>query len=254
MVQTARRIGFPLFAGSSLPVTWRRPELELPLGVRIKEALVASRGELEIYGIHALESLQCMVERRNAPDQGVRAVTCLEGEAVWQAGDNGLWSWELLEHALGRGTSLNVGDIRDNCQQFTPPPHRPTFLKGPVAFLIEYRDGLRAAVLLINGHHDDTTFAASLEGEKKPVSTLFYLPAPPGAGFLQALTVKIEDFLGRAAPPYPVERTLLTGGILDWALESRVRGHKRLETPDLEVKYDPPADSGFLRGDYVRPA
>ena len=75
-----------------------------------------------------------------------------------------------------------------------------------------------------------------------------------GAGFLQALTVKIEDFLGRAAPPYPVERTLLTGGILDWALESRVRGHKRLETPDLEVKYDPPADSGFLRGDYVRPA
>src|SRR5262249_9088036 len=51
MVQIARKLGFPLMAGSSLPVTWRRPELELPLGVRIQEALVASRGELEIYGI-----------------------------------------------------------------------------------------------------------------------------------------------------------------------------------------------------------
>src|SRR5262249_38680629 len=63
MVETARQVGFPLFAGSSLPVTWRRPELELPLGVGIQDALVVSRGELEIYGFHALEALQCMVER-----------------------------------------------------------------------------------------------------------------------------------------------------------------------------------------------
>src|SRR5262249_4450758 len=46
MATLARKMAFPLFAGSSLPVTWRRPELELPLGVNIKEALVASRGEL----------------------------------------------------------------------------------------------------------------------------------------------------------------------------------------------------------------
>jgi hypothetical protein len=253
MVEKARRITFPLFAGSSLPVTWRRPELELPLGVRIKEALVASRGELEVYGIHALEALQCMVERRTRGQQGVEAVTCLQGDAVWKAGDAGLWSWELLEHALGRSPSLNVGDIRDNCRHFTPPPGRPTFLRGPVAFLIEYRDGLRATVLLLNGHHDDTTFAARIEGENKPVSTLFYLPPPPGAGFLQALTVKIETFLATGRPPYPVERTLLAGGILDWALESKIRGQIRLQTPDLDVKYEPPPDSGFMKGSYATP-
>src|SRR5450755_536015 len=56
MADTARRVGFPLMAGSSLPVTWRRPELELPLGVRMQGALVASRGELEIFGFHALET------------------------------------------------------------------------------------------------------------------------------------------------------------------------------------------------------
>src|SRR5262249_45509281 len=144
--------------------------------------------------------------------------------------------------------SCNVGDVRDNCQHFVPPPGRPTFPKGPVAFLIEYRDGLRATVLLLNGHVDDTTFAARVTGKKQPVSTLFYLPPPPGAAFLEALTVKIEDFLVAGKPPYPIERTLLTGGILDVALESRVRGHQRLETPDLDVSYDPPRDSGFLRG------
>jgi hypothetical protein len=253
MVETARKLGFPLFAGSSLPVTWRRPELELPLGAEIKEALVASRGELEIYGIHALESLQCMVERRTKGQQGVSAVTCLEGDAVWEAGDRGVWSWELLEHALGRSPSLNVGNVRDNCRQFVPPPGRPTFLRGPIAFVVEYRDGLRATVLILNGHVDDTTFAARLAGEPKPVSTLFYLPPPPGAAFLQALTVKIEDFLATGKTPYPIERTLLTGGILDAVLESRVKDHRRLETPDLDVSYDPPRDSGFLRGDETNP-
>jgi hypothetical protein len=254
MCDTARKMGFPLMAGSSLPVTWRRPELELPLGVGIEEALVASRGEMEIYGFHALEALQCMVERRTKARQGVRAVTCLEGNAVWKAGDDGVWSWELLEHALGRSPSRNVGDVRENCRQFRPPPGRPTFPRGPVAFVVVYRDGLRATALLLNGHTDDTTFAARLAGQKKPVSTLFYLPPPPGAGFLEALTMKIEGFLGTGRPPYPVERTVLTGGMLDLALESRVNGQKRLETPDLDVDYDPPGDSGFVRGDYTKPA
>ena len=254
MVETARQVGFPLMAGSSLPVTWRRPELELPLGVPIREALVASRGELEVFGIHSLEALQCMVERRTRGQQGVKSVTCLEGDAVWKAGDDGVWSWELLEHAIGRSPSRNVGDIRENCRHFRPATGNLKFVVSPVAFVIEYRDGLRATVLTVSGHVDDTTFAARIEGEARPVSTLFYLPPPPGAAFLEALTVKIEDFLTTGRPPYPIERTLLTGGILDAALESRVLGHSRIETPDVDIRYDPPADSGFLRGDYTAPA
>lgn len=253
MVNTARKMGFGLFAGSSLPVTWRRPELELPLNCRIREALVASRGELEIFGIHALEALQCMVERRLRGQQGVTAVTCLTGDAVWKAGDAGSWSWELLEHAVGRSPSRNTGDIRRNCRHYVPLV-RPALLRSPTAFLIEYRDGLRATVLILNGHVDDTTFAARVDGEKRPVSTHFYLPPPPGAAFLEALTMKIETFLETGRPPYPVERTLLTGGILDVALESRLKDSRRVETPDLDVLYDPPKDSGFMRGDYVSPA
>ena len=210
---------------------------------------MASRGEIEIFGIHALESLQCMVERRAKAERGVKAVTCLGGDAVWKAGDAGLWSWDLLEAALSRSPSLNVGDVRDNCRQFAPPPNR-TFPKGPLAFVVEYRDGLKATALLLNGHVDDTTFAGRLTDKKEPVSTLFNLPPPPGAGFLQALAVKIEAFLATGKPSQPLERTLLTGGILDVALESRFRGGKRLETPDLDIVYQAPSESGFLRGQY----
>ena len=254
MYDTARKIGFPLMAGSSLPVTWRRPELELPVGVRLREVLVAAKGELEIYGIHALEALQCMAERRTRGQQGVRSVRCLEGEEVWKAGDAGEWSWELLEHALGRSPSLNAGDVRRNCRHWQPITGRPSYVRGPVLFQVEYRDGLRGSVLMLHGHHDDTCFAGRIDGEKRPVSTLFYLPAPPGAAFLQALTMKIEDFLATGRPSQPVERTLLTGGILDWVLESRVRKHQRLQTDDLDISYEPPAQSGFVRGSETHPA
>lgn len=263
MVTTARKMGFPLMAGSSLPVTWRRPELEFKLGTKIIEALVASRGELEIYGIHALETLQCMVERRfeangqrkpaGVPNQGVKAVTSLQGDAVWKAGDDGRWSWELLEHALGRSVSRNAGDIRANCKRFPKPPNWDYYAKGPIAFLIEYTDGLKATVLQLDGHVADETFAARIDAEKKPQSCLFWLPPPPGAAFLEALSAHVETFLATGKPPYPVERTQLTGGILDYALESRVNNSKRLETPDLDIRYAPPADSGFMRGDYARP-
>jgi hypothetical protein len=251
MFEAARASKIPMMAGSSLPVTWRLPELEFPLGLNWKEAVVASRGEIEIFGFHALESLQCMVERRNrhGRTQGVAAVTCFEGEAVWQAQAKGLWSTDLLESALHRSHTLNPGDIRQNTRDFVPPPNRPSFLATPIAFVVEYVDGFRGTALILNGHVDDTTFAARLDRPVNPVvSTLLYLPAPPGARFFDPLVLRIEDFFRTGRPPYPVERTLLTGGMLDALLESRLRRGQRIETPELaSIDYEAPVDSGFIR-------
>lgn len=253
MVEAAGALKVPLMAGSSLPVTWRLPALEVPLGRPWVGALVASRGDLEIFGFHALETLQCMVERRDRKGkaQGVVAVTCLEGDAVWAAGEAGVWSRALLDLALSRSHTLNPGDVRQNTRDYAPPPGKDglTKLRRPIAFVVEYADGLRASALILNGQVDDTTFAGQLGGDRPgTVSTLFYLPAPPGARFFDPLVLRIEDFFRTGRSPYPVARTLLTGGILDAALESRVRGHSRIATPDLaSLDYEPPADSGFLR-------
>ncbi len=245
MLGWAQELKFPMMAGSSLPVTWRKPELELKLDTPIEDALVACYGPIEVYGFHALETLQVMMERRKGGETGVKAVTCLTGKDVWKAGDQGRWSWDLLDAALARSETLNQGDIRKNVGSMSVQGQPVT---PPTAFLIEYCDGTRGTVLLCNGHIQDFCFAAKIKGEARPASCLFRLPPPPGARFMDALVHNIEKFLDHGKAPYPVERTLLTTGILDAVMTSHDKRGTRLETPELEVRYVAPADSGFLRG------
>jgi hypothetical protein len=250
MMDWAKELKFPLMAGSSLPVTWRRPELELPLQSRVEDALVAAYGPIEVYGFHALETLQVMVERRAGGETGVRAVTCLTGNDVWRAGDAGQWSWDLLEAALGRSETVNPGDIRQNVGSMRVGNHPES---PAIAFLLEYRDGTRGTILLLNGHIRDFCFAAQLRGESKLASCMFYLPEPPGAKFFDCLVGNIEKLLETGKSPYPADRTLLTSGILDAALESHYRRGQKVETPELDVRYAAPDDSGFFRGSVAAP-
>jgi hypothetical protein len=186
-----------------------------------------------------------MQERRRGGETGVRAVTCLTAKDVWQAGDAGRWSWDLLRAALRRSETVNPGDVRRNVGAFGVGGMPPT---PATAFLIEYRDGTRGTILLLNGHIQDFVFAGRVRGESKPQSCLLLLPQTPGARFFDALVANIEKLLEHGRSPYPVERTLLTTGVLDAAMESHKRRGERVETPELDVRYTAPADSGFLRG------
>src|SRR5512142_126712 len=92
MVDASKRLRFPMLAGSSLPVTWRLPDLELPLGCEIEDALMVGEGGSDPMDFHALEAMQCMIERRKGGETGVRSVQLIEGDAVWKTGDAGRWS------------------------------------------------------------------------------------------------------------------------------------------------------------------
>jgi hypothetical protein len=251
MVGLARDLEFPLMAGSSLPVTWRRPELEPALDTPIEDALVAAFGPIEVYGFHALEALQVMMERRKGGETGVKSVTCLSGKDVWKAGDEGRWSWDLLEAALSRCETIALGDLRKNVGS-APVAKMPA--TPALAFLVEYTEGTRGTTLLLNSHMQDFAFAAKVKGEPKPISCMYYLPQPPGARYFDALVHNIEKLFDTGKSPYPVERTLLTSGVLDAAMESHYRRGTKVETPELSVRYAAPADSGFLRGSVTSPA
>ena len=241
MVATAKELKFGLMAGSSLPVTWRRPEIEPTVGTPFKEAVVTfgfDRGSVEIYLFHALEVLQSMLERRAGGETGVKSVEFLHGDAVWKAGDAGRWSWRLANAALSRCASHNVGPVRENVLK-------------PQAVLVEYLDGTRGAVLNLIEQTSEFAFAGTIEGRTEPLSSCFYLPAPPGARFFDPLTFNIEKFFASGTPPYPVERTLLTSTMTDLATLSQHQGGQVIANPALAVKYSAPADSGFFRGPYV---
>jgi hypothetical protein len=233
-VDWSRELKFPLQAGSSLPVTWRRPELELPLGTEMAEALVVAFSHPERYGFHALETLQCHVERRKGGESGIKAVTALRGDAVWKAGEKGVWSRELMKAAISRSRTVNPGKVRDNA-------------KSPEAFLLEYRDGFRATVLMLTDHVADFTFAVKT-ADGKVHSTLHYLPNPPGAKYFDALSYNIERMLAAGKAVIPIERTLLVSGVLESLMHSRFEKSIRLQTPHLKVAYTAPKNSGFFRG------
>ncbi|HEY2787497.1 MAG TPA: hypothetical protein VGJ05_21250, partial [Fimbriiglobus sp.] len=224
-------------AGSSLPVTFRRPEWEMPFGAKVEEAVVCHYGDMEVYGFHGLETLQCLMERRKGGETGVKSVTTLKGNAVWKAWDRGAWSKALTEKALRRSATRDFGKPSDYCE-------------NPVAFLIEYRDGTKATVLNLHGYVADITAAVKLAGDPKIESTLFVLPAPPGARFFDPLTFHIEKLIATGRSPYPVERTLLTTTILDFAHRSAADGGKPMTDPLLDVKYAGVDRSFFFRGPY----
>jgi len=224
--------------------------LELPSQTPVEEALVAAYGPIEVYGFHALETLQVMMERRAGGETGVRAVTCLTGNDVWKAGDAGRWSWDLLEHALGCSETVNPGDIRSNVGSMAVGSHPKA---PPTAFLVEYRDGTRGTILLLTGHIRDFCFAARTKGVSRPASCMFYLPEPPGAKYFDCLVGNIEKLFENGKSPYAVERTLLTTGVLDAAMESHYRRGQRIDTAELDIRYAAPLDSGFFRGSIAAP-
>ena len=60
MVEVSKKLQFPMLAGSSLPVTWRVPSIELPLDSVIEEALMVGVGSSDASDYHALESRVCL--------------------------------------------------------------------------------------------------------------------------------------------------------------------------------------------------
>jgi len=247
MVKTAHRLGFPLLAGSSLPVTWRLPDVDIPLGAQVEEAVMVGVGSLDGMDFDALETLQCMLERRKGGETGVKAVQLLEGDDVWAAGNAGRWSKDLLSSALSRSdTPMGLTVLDGRTQDLVASGVLPQLVKDPAAYCIEYSDGTRATLLLLNGAIMDYNIAARVAGHGI-VSTQFFLPPPPNVADSTCLAAKIEQTFQSGSAAYPVERTLLTTGVLDACLHSRHKLNQRLETPQLAVSYQPPTESQYAR-------
>jgi hypothetical protein len=248
MVQTARSMGFPLLAGSSLPVTWRMPAIDMPYGAPVDEVLGIGFGPRDIYDFHALEMIQCMAERRRGGETGVVAVQALRGQAVWDALQAGSWeaggfSARLFEACLCRSQTLAQDDVTSH--RYPTLEEMQRWTRDPVAYRYEHADGLKATMLQLNGLVRDFTFAAQLRGQAEPLSTLFYLPDNPNVVYSAALMSKAEEMFVTGQAPYPVERTLLTSGLVAAALSSLAQGQKRLETPYLAIRYTAPQASQF---------
>jgi hypothetical protein len=240
-------------AGSSLPVTWRIPSIDMPLDAEVEEVLTVGNGGVDSYDFHSLETIQCFVERRRGGEQGVVQLQALKGDAVWDAMSRGRWAsggWDpaLFEACLCRSQQL-VPAREGFGHDYPKPADIRRMVASPVAYRFEYADGLKATMLLLNGLVGDITFAARLKGQAEPLSTLMLLGPDHGTQphNFDALVWHIEQFVKHGKPTYPVERTLLTTGLVAAGVESLWQKGAVIKTPHLAIRYQPTPNSTYRR-------
>jgi hypothetical protein len=223
----------------------------------VEEALTVSIGSVDSYDFHALDALQCMLERRNGGETGILSVQAARGEQVWRQMEQGSWEaggWSprLFEACLSRSHMLAQSSehLGAYTHRYPTDAHVRELVADPISYRIQYKDGTRATMLLMNGLVGDFNFAAKLKGQEKLVSTLFYLDS----GGTNAHNVQYSSILMSGAEKmflsgstlYPVERTLLSGGMTEAGCQSLAAGGELIETPYMsEVTYSMPPTSLF---------
>jgi hypothetical protein len=222
MYDRAREMQVPFMAGSSLPVSFRNPEIDIPMDCEIEAAVGIGYSGLDIYGAHTLDCFQSLIERRRGAETGVNWVQCLEGEALWKSIDAGDVPKDVIDAALAV-VPTQTGEPRQS--------------KAAALFLFQYVDGLRGAVLMLPEYAGAISAAVKLKGKPEILATRFEERPEPRHPHFAYLLKGIERMIHTGRPSYPVERTLLTSGVLDRALTSRAQNHERLMTPELAIRY-----------------
>jgi hypothetical protein len=248
-VADSHRLGFPFLAGSSLPLTWRIPSIEMSLNTPLEESVCVCYGGVDSYDFHGLETAQCMSERRAGGEVGVKSVTAARGDRVWTMLSERDLTQRLMFAALTRSHTTRapagytfVVPTLDWIRQCCP---------DAVAYFIEHYDGFRTAMFLFNGLVQDFTYAGRVKGDGKVISCQMHLPMPTRvattADFFNPLVNSIERMILNGQAPYRVERTLLTSGMTLFAMESLHRGGAKVETPEMKIAYEPMTQSMFWR-------
>lgn len=245
MVADSQRLGFPFYAGSSLPVTWRLPSYDLPYNSRLKQSVCVAYGGVDSYDFHALETAQCISERRKGGEVGISSVLALQGEELWNELEQREETRKLFVSALCRSHSLPV--------QTGYPTERVDFrwardtLGKTTGYFIEHLDGFQTAIFL-TGIRDFNY--AGLLNTGEVVGCQMMLPMPgrnaTTADFFNPLSKHIENMFVSRKTSYPIERTLLTSGMVIGGVES-LYTKKKFETDEMGITYKGPEESSYWR-------
>ncbi|MCA9070152.1 MAG: hypothetical protein KDA84_14565 [Planctomycetaceae bacterium] len=245
MVDDAKRLGFAFYAGSSLPTTWRLPSIDMPFDVPLSESVCVAYGGVDSYDFHALETAQCMSERRRGGEVGIKRVHAVRGENLWKKLAERETTRKLFVSALTRSHHLPV----DNGFPTAPVSFEwaREALPNTTGYFIEHRDGFHTAIFLTG--IKDFNYAGMRSDTGEIVGCQMMLPMPGSsatmADFFNPLTKHVEDMIVRGTTIYPVERTLLTSGMVIGGVDSLATGERPVETPEMKVVYQGPQESMF---------
>jgi len=240
-----------LLASTPISVTWRLPPIDLTPGTPLSEALIVVQvsalaaqasppfppASLRGAELHALEGLLPVIERRRGGETGVRSIRFLEGKGLWRAGDKGLWSQALLAAALSRSDTPQGNALLDGrTEDLVGLGLVPKLARNPRGWLLEHHDGLRSALLFLDGVVADYNFAVrALDGSV--ISAQLLRGAPPAEQHFSRLTGIVEDFFRAGTTPWRIERNLLIAGLLETFAKPASLLGQTVRTDELSVTY-----------------
>lgn len=240
MVETARELGIALLAGSSVPLAERRPMVEFPENGPLQEVVAIHGGPVESYDFHGLEILQSMAETRKGGETGVARLRFLEEPALLAELERNEGSLELANAAMAAELGAGHPGVVTLIQ-------KRALGGGPAhGIAVDYHDGLKGLMLKVGSDGIRWNIAGRYDGMNGPIATRFHVGPWENRNLFKALAHAIQVTFRQGKAAYPVERTLLTTGVLDFAMRSREQNGAHLETPELAIAYQP-ADTRALR-------
>jgi hypothetical protein len=239
MFDKSRELKFTLTGGSSIPVYFRTPEIELDVETPITASVVVGGAPDEGALFHCVDVLQAFVERRTGGETGVRAVQWIRGPETWAWTERNPWAARLLE-SVGTRLDLAPGHFQENT--------------APNVCLVEYRDGTKAAIYSARGA--GWTWAGDIAGQQAP--TIISMLGWPGP-FSQyhasnAQPHWITETMVTGKEPFNAERLLLSTGIVNNTMDSNWENGRyspvgrRIETPFLDMTYRSTRGAQFSTG------
>ena len=193
-----------------------------------------------------------MAERRAGHETGVSDVQCLTGPDFWHAlRDADGWSRDLEDAALEVAAHA-PGPVREHYASQIASAPQDGGPNEPALFRVRHRDGLRVTVLMLNGYVTQRGAAVRLKGEGAPLATCFTQARRQPVWHFDHQVDLIERMVLSGRPPYPVERTLLTSGLIDAVMTSRYQSGALLETPHLAaISYAPEPPPPYYERSFV---
>lgn len=240
MFDKSRELNFPLTGGSSIPIYFRTPDIELPVDTPIKNSIVLGGTADEGAIFHAVDVLQAFVERRKGGETGVRSVQSIRGPETWKWVEDNPWAGKLLD-SVAKSFKLEPGHFQQSPQTNM--------------CIVEYNDGTKAAVIGARGV--GWTYAGEIEGQKEATVVSMLGWAGPFSQYhaSNAQPHWITEMMVTKKEPFNAERLLLSTGIVNHYMESNWENGRytaigrSIETPFLNMTYRSTRGPQFNKGE-----
>lgn len=222
-----------LAGGTAVAVTWRLPDIDLPRGAKVTDALIVVQGEFPGAELYALDGLLPIIERRWGGETGVARARSLKGDDCWKLLSDSDPARDLIATALSRSDSPQGDPVRDGrTQDLMALGLVPKLASDPRAWVLDHNDGLRTVVIVLDGVVADFNFALRTD-DGRIISAQLYRPPAPQRHEFSRLAQTIENYFRSHVTPWSLNRSLLARGLLDQFSHQRFQINRNAASTSL---------------------